>query len=307
MTSPPASSDAAFLRQTEAALLNAPFEAGGWQRALTMLASATHSRGANFLCIGGRTPTLNLYCGYTDQEVAKTFSTPHLWGPNNWRIGTARRAFEVQADENYQAYRRTVRTDDYDDATQDIDMPFGCQTLFDRAEESFVGVAILRGRRDGPCEARTIARFRRLIQPMYQAVRAEEALAGEGVRVALGQWADIATPVMLINRHRWLCGLSAAAEPLLEEGPFGLRAGQVGLRDPRDHVRWLQLVHHLLGDDPKFAVAPARMRLVSDPAATLTAVRLNTAGSELGFGPSLSIVLERSTEHGPSRRMQQGS
>lgn len=291
MTAYRASNDAEFLRQTEAALLNAPFEVGGWTRALSMLASATHSRGSNFLCIGSRLPTLNLFTGYTDHEVQKTFGDAELWGRPNWRIGSVAGPLEVQHEAHYQTYRRLHSTNYYDDATRDIDMPFGCQTLFDREGDSFVGVALMRGRRDGPCTDLTISRFTRLAHLMHQAVRAEDAMAGEGSRIALGEWSAVSQPVLLVNRHRWLCAMSPSAEAFLEnEGPFRLRGALLGLRHPLDHHRWLQLIGYMLGDAP--CRVPATLRLRGIPGTSLRVVPLGSAGSELGFGPCLSVAIE---------------
>jgi hypothetical protein len=291
MTAYRASNDTLFLRQTEAALINAPFEIGGWTRALSMLASATHSRGSNFLCLGARLPTLNLFTGYTQDEVQATFAEPELWARPNWRIGVVGRPLEIQQEEHYQAYRGLHPTGIYDDATRDIDMPFGCQTLFDRQGQNFVGVAVMRGRRDGPCTDQTITRFTRLVKLMHQAVRAEDAMAGEGSRIVLGEWESVSQPVLLVNRHRWLCGMSPSAETFLDgEGPFLLRGALLGLRDPGDHQRWLQLIGHMLGDAP--TRIPATMHLRGTPDVSLRVVPLGQAGSELGFGPCLSVVIE---------------
>jgi len=91
-------SERQFLRETDEALMNAPFVEGGWMTALDMIARATSSRGANLVCLGGALPSLNLISGFDQDLVDRYFANPEMWGRHNWRVGTATGPFEIQHD-----------------------------------------------------------------------------------------------------------------------------------------------------------------------------------------------------------------
>lgn len=287
----PVSSDVAYLREAELALLNAPFVEQGWEGALADMARATHCRGANMVCLGGSVPSLNLLVGYdTDAAYEREFSRPELWGAANWRVSTTLDVGTIQHDGHYAHYRQQAKTEVYDDAASDFDMQFGCQALYYQAEGGVMGVAMLRDRRDGECTEETLRRFARLSRAATRAIRAEVALAGEGVNIVLGQIEEVEPPLFLLNRHGWLCGASASAERLLAAGDIvDRRRGRLVLRDALLDRRIRELSDFYLDGDSASRAAISVPGRFDGPVESVYLAPLPTTGGALGFGPRLAI------------------
>ena len=301
--------DVAFLRETELALINAPFAPDGWQTAIGMIASATWSRGANLVCLGGSAPSLNLLHGCDHAQAERILSDPAMWGPQNWRVGSAGGPFEIQHDMHYRAYREGRPRGDYDEAAYELDMPHGCQTIFSRDVAGFIGLAIIRGQREGAMDPDSVARFEYLTYAMGRALRLEMALAGDGIHLALGQFDRVRDAVILVNRHGWACGMSRAAERMIDRGtPILQRGAQIGLAHPIDDHRFQQLLAFMLHRDPQCGHA------VTLPIGawgggrwTLTLAHLPPVGIALGFEPQLSIIIRPTARTALSRVSERGS
>ena len=276
----------AYLREVELALLNAPFD-GGWRDALGMIATATHSRGSDLVSLGGSLPSLNIFSGYGEDAV-EAFEDPRLWGPCNWRVGSATVPFQIRHDGHYREYRERVDTRLYDEVAFGIDMPFGCQTIFAQDETGFLGLALLRTEREGPCTPESIAVFGRLCRSMARSIKVEATLAGEGAAIALRDYEAIDRAVALVNRHGWLCGMSPEADAMLIAGwPLQSARERLRLADPAGNYRFQQLLGHLLSMPP---LAAARAHLVI-PGWQVQLTHLPLTASELGFEPMLAVVV----------------
>ena len=289
------------LRETELALLNAPFEAGGWTRAIDMVASATGGAGANLVGLGGPLAlSLNLFTGREEALADRYFARPELWGACNWRVNCSARPLSVQHDSHYAAYRQTVDTSDYDDAVADLDMQFGCQSVLVSDSRTFLGLAVFRGRREGLCDVSALERFRALLRPLHRALRLQMALSGEAAELMVGDLSALDSAVVLIDRHGCLCALSPAAERLVEpDGPIRLSGLMFELCDGADNRRMQSALARLLSsegaDDSSWV---QEMRVVHAAAADLhdgwvaRAFRLPQREHGLGFNPHVAIAFE---------------
>lgn len=286
--------DGAFLRQTEVAILNAPFVEDGWRTAIDMVARATHSRGANLICLGSAAPTLNLFTGFDTVEVGRALSDPAMWGAQNWRVGTSTKPFEIQHDQHYSEYRSGRPAGDYDEAAFELDMPHGFQTIFSRDVAGFIGLAVIRGRREGPADPESVDRFERLTGQMGRALKAEMGLAGEGIRAALNDIDDTPGSVILLNRHGWACGFSRTAEAALDLGdPLLLRGPRVAAVDPHDDLRLQQLLYFLLHrDEPAGGAVALPLRGLGGRRWLLHCTHLPRTLLALGFEPQVALRLE---------------
>jgi hypothetical protein len=219
------------VRDAELAFLNAPFESDGWLNALQRLAFATDSAVAQ-LCGGGVGPELsfNLFSEERHDPNGHLFN-PLLYGPENWRIncsiGGPR---SIQDERHYAAYRSANRTDFYDDAVSDLDLPFGCQSpLILEANGGLVGLALLRSGSDGPCSPDIINVFSRVAHQAHRAVRVQIALGqsrGEDMLANVGSSGEM---TLLLDRHGRLIAMTEEAETLFD-CPLGLRLDGLSLR-----------------------------------------------------------------------------
>lgn len=219
------------VREAELAFLNAPFEPDGWTGALHALAVATGSA-VGQLCGGGAGLSLsfNLFSEQRHDPHGHLVN-PLLYGPENWRINCSTgRARSIQDERHYAAYRSANRTDSYDDAVSDLDLPFGCQSpLILEANGGLVGLALLRSTRDGPCTADTLAIFARVARQAHRAVRVEIALGQERGENILAGLATSGEMTLLLDRHGRLVAMTQAAETLFD-CPIGLKLEGLRLR-----------------------------------------------------------------------------
>lgn len=283
--------DEKFLRETELALLNAPFVADGWQKAIGMVSSATWSRGANLVCLGQSAPTLNLLSGCDHAQAERILSDPVMWGPENWRVGTATRPFEIQHDLHYQEYRERMPRGPYDEAAFELDMPHGFQTIFSQDVAGFIGLAIIRGHKEGPADPDSVARFEHLSYVIGRALRLEMSMAGDGIKLALGQFEAVRDAVVLVNRHGWACGMTDAAEAMIDRGaPLMQRGARIALANLFDNYRFQQLLDFMLYKDHQCGHAVnLPIGGIGSDRWTVTLSHLPPVGLALGFDPKVAI------------------
>ena len=287
----------AYLRETELAILNAPFEERGWERAVESIAKATRSSGAHLLGIGGpMLLPLNVVVGnYAGYE--SYFANPHLHGQCNWRVSTATAPMAIQHELDYAAYRRAHDTSDYDDGVSDLDIPFGCQSAMFLDHNGMIGLALLRSNRDGPCQAETLRDFSRLRYQLSRSIRVQMALDGEAAELMVGDTGGLSGATILLDRHGSLCALTACAEHLLgETGPLQLDGLSVRLRDNREDEQLQRGLARLLTSDGlrDVLVHQARVGRSGGPGRAwhLFAVRLPHRRHGLGLEPQLAITLK---------------
>lgn len=276
------------------ALLNAPFVEDGWRTAIDMVARATGSRGANLVCLGSGAPSLNLFTGFDAAEVERALSDPAMWGPQNWRVGTSTKPYDIQHDLHYRDYRNGRPRGDYDEAAYELDMPHGCQTIFSRDVAGFIGLAVIRGRREGPADPESVDRFEHLSWVIGRALKSEMALAGNGIRTALADVDHSPDAVVLLNRHGWACGFSRAAEALLSGGdPLLLPGARLAASNPFDDARLQQLLGFLLHRDaPTGGSVALPVRGAGHRRWTVHCTHLPRTLLALGFEPQVALRIE---------------
>lgn len=293
-------SEASLLRQTELAILNASFAERGWEKAVTAIAEATDSAGAHLLGIGGpMLMPLNLFSGDVP-GIDRYLGDPHFHGAINWRVGSVTVPMAIQHEGDYAAYRRHHDTSDYDDVASDLDIQFGCQSALLLDEQTMVGIALLRGRRDGPCTAGTLERFKLLRLQLARSVRMQIALDGEASELMLGDMEHVHGATMLLDRHGNLCALTAAAEDLFgDQGPLLMAGLSIRLRDPLEDKHFQHALARLLHSDGYRDALIHQCRVGGRANGNgggkgwrLFAVRLPHRAHCLGFDPHLAVTLK---------------
>lgn len=288
-------------RQAELAILNAPFEKGGWHRAAAGIAEATGSSAAHLLGMGGPLLLpLNVFVGDVP-GIERYLGDPDFHGESNWRVGSVTLPMEIQHEAHYAAYRLEHDTAEYDDASSDLDIPFGCQCAVLLDSNTLLGIALLRRRRDGPCDAQTLSRFARLRHQLARAVRVQLALDGEAAELMVGEMEPLQGATILLDRLGSLCALTPAAEQLLEDGgPLELDGLAVRLRNRAEDRQLQSALARLLASDGRdqAVVHEARVgRSVNAPRGKwrLIVVRLPQREHGLGFEPHLAVTFRAVT------------
>ncbi len=263
---------------------------------MELTAWACGGSAANLVGLGG--PTLlpfNLFTGKMADRAQAHFSNPALWGSCNWRVGSSADPMTIQHDDDYRAYRRqygAALTADYDDAVSDIDMQFGCQAVLMADQQHFLGLAVMRGRMEGPCDGSALFAFERLIQHAQRAVRVHLALDGEAGELLAGNWSDLNLPMLVLDRFGGLCAMTPAGEQLLDEdGPLSLRGISVAARDRREDRHFQAALARLLRTG-EHAVGPHFHRMIAGRSERhptgrwmLSLLRLPRRPHGLGFDP----------------------
>lgn len=287
-----------FLRETELALMNAPFDPGGWVRAIDMVARACRSDSANLVAIGGPLLLpLNIFTGPESERAATDFARPELWGACNWRVRSAGSPMSVQHEAHYAAARAMGGTEEYDDAVSDLNAQYGCQSVLISDERNFLGLALLRGRHEGPSDETVLRRFQHLIRHVQRALRVQLALDGEAAELMLGELETVSSPTFLLDRHGCLCAMTAPAEALLDDhGPAQLSGLAFRLRHPEEDRQLAAAMARLLAAEDGAGGPQMHEMKVGRSAARpagrwhLSVIRLPRRSDGLGFEAQLVIM-----------------
>lgn len=283
---------ASQLREAELALINAPFDSSGWDKAVAHVAAVTRSAGAQLIGVGGPLVIpLNVVVGDFPGPW-RHFSDPALYGPSNWRLNSIADEGSIQHEPHFAAYAASCDTSDYDDAVADLDVPYGCQSAFLVEPGRLVGMTLLRRRRDGMCDAETLAAFARLRFQASRAVRAQLALDGEAASLMLGNLETASCATLLLDRSGMVCALTATAERALRAGPFRLSARAFCLRD-RIEDRSLQRAFARLLAGDGFNDALLHQVRIDRGRWDVIISRLPSQPHGLGFEPHLAVTLRQ--------------
>ena len=285
------------LREAELRILNAPFEERGWEQALVAVAEATGSHAAQLLGIGGPMfLPLNVFVG-APAGFRHYIESAELHGPSNWRVGSTTVPMAIQHEEHYRAYRASHPTSDYDDAASEMDIQFGCQSAMLLDQHNMVGLAVLRGRRDGPCTEEVLSRFAHLRHEVARAVQMQIALDGEAAELMLGQLESLHGATILLDRHGCIAALTPAAEALLAEGgPLRLAGLAVELPGRAENMQFNTILARMLKSEIPGEVQQTRIgRSSGHPAGRwrLFFTRLPPLRNYgLGFEPQIALTVK---------------
>lgn len=289
---------AGTMRETELALLNAPFEPEGWLRAAERVTRACGGHSAHLAAFGGpQFLSLDLIAGESSDRAGQIRSTQELWGAGNWRIELSGAPLSIHHDGHYAALWHQPRYAAYTDLTSDLDSLYGCQSVLIAGEDHFIGFAVLRGRRAGPCDALALERFAWLLRPLHQSVSMQLALDGEAAEMML-EARSLRSRVVLLDRRGAVRAVSVGADRMLGEAGCPLRAREtLHAVDPRED----RLLQRALADLMRLAAdAPGprgrRLRVGGSLGSgiDLRLVRLVGRDHALGFEPHVAVVAKPS-------------
>ena len=172
-------------------------------------------------------------------------------------------------------------------------MQFGCQAVVLGDESMFLGIAMMRGRREGPCTAETLADFTALLRPLQRAVRMQLALDGEAGELMLGDMAGLHGATILLDRLGSLIAMTPTVESAFEaDGPLTLVGLAVRVRDPGLDRQFQRALARLLKSDDAVSASLHQMRISSGARSwQLGIMRLPDREHGLGFDPHLAVTL----------------
>ena len=287
----------AAIREAELALMNAPFAADGWRRALESIGRATGTGAVHLAGYGGPLlQPLDLFVGREAERIDATFSRPELCGAANWRIASIGKPMAIQYERHYAQVRALGGTSDYDDAVADFDMALGCQAALLNDQRNFVAVALIRSRREGPTDEAVYSRFAYLNRHLQRAIRVQLAVDGEAAELMLGEIASMQCRTILLDRHGCLVAMTPSAEEIVEDGgPARLAGLGFELRDPAENRQMHAAMRRVLTAEGAAGPLLHQARVGRSPASPLgdwkrTIVRLPHRPHGLGFDAQLALT-----------------
>lgn len=143
----------------------------------------------------------------------------------------------IRSEAHYRATRLGKRSDVYADFCREYDLPYGCQTKLIEDAGRFIGLAVLRTKKDRPTTQVQRALFATVAPQVRSAVRVQMALENDGRRLIGGALDHISTPIFLCAVDGRPCTMTPTAEALLSEGRLCLHHGRLSLADRRDDMQ----------------------------------------------------------------------
>lgn len=218
------------MSQVGAAFANAPFEEGGWDRALKLMAACTRSARGQIIGIGGKNSIpLNWITDSDPAEVGELAGVGGADPSRSWRVASAGGPLEVISEREYANARPRLDCDAYDELCDRLDMSFGCQTLLMAGGRAIFGLATLRTKADGLSTPEQLERFAQIAPHALAAIRLQLALVDEGARLLLGAFDAMRAAAFICDSTGTVCAFSKQAEELLSSGFLRLTGGRLQL------------------------------------------------------------------------------
>ncbi|HEY0635434.1 MAG TPA: hypothetical protein VGE00_08630, partial [Gammaproteobacteria bacterium] len=161
----------------------------GWQEALTALAAATGSRTAQ-LC-GEVTTGAAEFNFITEFDPAALAEMPDAGAGDpslntRLQVGARLPVLQVFADGDFLSKEARRANRFYSDFSVRYDIPFSCQTSVVKANGAWIGLAVIRSRRQGEIGARERALFASIAPHVRAAVQTHLALEQQGALLLAG-------------------------------------------------------------------------------------------------------------------------
>lgn len=207
--------------------LGAALDPSSWRDVLGEMADATGSSHGQLIGLGPGATAFNWISGI-DDDVIESSGSAHLNTPDlNFRIAAdmLRDAPPIIYEAHYDRARRTLRGDDYLDMCADLDIGHGCQTRLTADDGGMIGLALLRGERDGRSTPDQRAIFAALAVQARAAVRMQRAIEQQGFALLSGTFDAMGKACWLMDGAGRVGGMTPAADQLLSTTRLRLKDG----------------------------------------------------------------------------------
>ncbi|MDQ8757356.1 helix-turn-helix transcriptional regulator [Sphingosinicella sp. LHD-64] len=216
---------------------SAAVDSAQWQPALAALADATRSSHGQLIGIGATsTVPFNLVTGLSEKAlrdfVAINGGSPEI----NPRVAVSVHApvLALRSEAHYLAAAPMITDDVYADFARDNDIRHGCQAKLWENAGGIVGLAVLRGERDGHTSAADRALFSTIAPFVRSAVRTQIALENAGAQLVSGALEAVGAAVFVCDAGARVAAMTGAATALLTNGQLRLINGRLDVPHPRD-------------------------------------------------------------------------
>ncbi len=195
------------------AFASAPFEEGGWYRALGCLADATGSMRGQLIGIGGPSQVpFNLITNAEDSILQSFMDIGGASPVRNFRVAASGTVMQVVHEDHYAQVRLRMTDDTYNDFCRDFDLPHGMQTVLQQGQRSLIGLAVLRTDREGRSNADQRAIFASAMGDVLRAVRIQQAMDGQSFRLLAGSLEQLSVGAFVLDCFGAVRAMTPAAE-----------------------------------------------------------------------------------------------
>jgi DNA-binding CsgD family transcriptional regulator len=209
-----------------------------WDVALQGLADATGSRsGQLFRAAADASVGLNILTNM-DPAGARVFAESGGGDPSiNPRVkaGSAARLLEAIAESDFITHEEWRKNDFVRDVLHPWDVPFSCVTILERQNGAQTALAVLRSSEEGHIRPEERELFSSLSPHVRAAVRAQDALEGQGAQLLAGALETLSVALFVCDHRGTVRTLTPTAE-ILVTGRCGLQLvnGQLGASRPAE-------------------------------------------------------------------------
>lgn len=272
-----------------------------WLDSLEAIASKTNSARGQLIGLTMPAVDFNWVTGFTSEWLTEFERIDGGDPALNFRVAAGIHAApnEIMHERHYDAAKPGLRDDRYLDFCQDMEIPFGCQTIVAHGTAGFVGLAVLRTNGDGKTSAADREAFAQIAPHVRGAVELQWALEGRGRELLLGSFDAIDKAVLFLDAIGRSLAQTAAADRLLS-----------AINSPRlkdrclicDHPRDQVMLERAIGAVLSGAESEATVALHQPTGLPLFATvhAFTPRDTEMAFRPR-AIVILRSASHGGVR------
>ncbi|PZQ51894.1 MAG: helix-turn-helix transcriptional regulator [Novosphingobium pentaromativorans] len=281
----------------------APFEEGGWERALKTLASRTGSSRAQLLALGDRHAAFN-WVTDADPSFLTEFDKIGGYRPDvNYRVASTRAPLELSWEAHYAEARAVSTNEAYLDYVRRHDAEFGVQMVLSQRVGVLFGLAALHGSKDGVTTEAQRDVFRQVGPAVLDAIRLQDAIEHQGADLLKGSLESMRNAAILLDAVGKVCGMTSAAQALLGPRTLQVRGGGLfAARPDLDQILQKRIAAALAGT----ADGPADLWLRGDNELLLIDARtLPRQDWTFGFAPRAIVTLRAplALDQLPARRL----
>lgn len=204
--------------------LSAALEPHLWGDAIAAMARATGSQHGQLIGFGNDAASFNWISDVDDSILNRSADIDHGRPDVNFRIAADKLPDrpDIVHEAHYDMARQSLSTDDYLDLCSDFDIFDGCQTRLLGDHDTMIGLALLRGGKDGRTTGEQRALFSEIAGHASAAVRLQRAIEQQGFALLAGTFEAMDRACWLLDASGRVGGMTQRAEALLASGRIRL-------------------------------------------------------------------------------------
>ena len=244
--------------------LSAALEPHLWDQAIRAMAQATGSRHGQLIGFGHGAAGFNWISDVEPDIVDKSATIDGAAPDLNFRVAADQLSGrpEIVHEAHYDIARQSLRSADYLDLCSDYDIFDGCQTRLFAGPDMMIGLALLRGRKDGRTDQDQRDLFAHVAGHARNAVRLQRAIEHQGFALLAGTFETMDRACWLLDATGRVGGMTPRAEALLSTSR--LRVGDGWLQSERsDETRAILRSVRAVVDAPAREADPVALGLGS--------------------------------------------